>query len=146
MTAFHVVLGVALLTVNLAAGVLGAWRWWRAEPSRAFWPLLRTGQALVVAQAAGGALLLVLGEELPRLHLMYGLLPLAVTFVAEQLRILAAETVLQHRGLKSSADVGGLPEPEQRAIVRDIVRREIGVMAASALVVVVLGLRATGRV
>jgi hypothetical protein len=146
VTAFHVVLGVALLTVNLAAGVLGAWRWWRAEPSRAFWPLLRTGQALVVAQAADGALLLVLGEELPRLHLMYGLLPLAVTFVAEQLRILAAETVLQHRGLQSSRDVGGLPEPEQRAIVRDIVRREIGVMAASALVVVVLGLRATGRV
>ena len=146
MTASHVVLGVALLTVNLAAGVLGAWRWWRAEPSRAFWPLLRTGQALVVLQAADGALLLVLGEELPRLHLMYGLLPLAVTFVAEQLRILAAETVLQHRGVQSSGDVGELPEPEQRAIVRDIVRREIGVMAASALVVVVLGLRATGRV
>ena len=146
MTAFHVVLGVALLTVNLAAGALGAWRWWRAEPSRAFWPLLRTGQALVVLQAADGALLLALGERLPRLHLMYGLLPLAVTFVAEQLRILAAETVLQHRGLQSSRDVAALPEPEQRAIVRDIVRREIGVMAASALVVVVLGLRATGRV
>ena len=146
MTAFHVVLGVALLTVNLAAGVLGAWHWWRAEPSRAFWPLLRTGQALVVLQAADGALLLALGEEPPRLHLMYGLLPLAVTFVAEQLRILAAETVLQHRGLQSSHDVAALPEPEQRAIVRDIVRREIGVMAASALVVVVLGLRATGRV
>lgn len=146
MTAVHVVLGVALLTVNLAAGVLGAWHWWRAEPSRAFWPLLRTGQALVVLQAADGALLLALGEELPSLHLMYGLLPLAVTFVAEQLRILAAETVLQHRGLASSADVAALPELEQRAIVRDIVRREIGVMAASALVVVVLGLRATGRV
>ena len=146
MTGFHVVLGVALLTVNLAAGVLGTWRWWRAEPSRAFWPLLRTGQALVVLQAADGSLLLVLGEQLPRLHLMYGLLPLAVTFVAEQLRILAAETVLQHRGLQSSGDVAALPEPEQRAIVRDIVRREIGVMAASALVVVVLGLRATGRV
>jgi hypothetical protein len=146
VTVFHVVLGVALLTVNLAAGVLGAWRWWRAEPSRAFWPLLRAGQALVVLQAADGALLLVLGEDLPRLHLMYGLLPLAVTFVAEQLRILAAETVLQHRGLQSSGDVAALPEPEQQGIVREIVRREIGVMAASALVVVVLGLRATGRV
>jgi hypothetical protein len=146
LTAFHAVLGVALLTVNLAAGVLGAWRWWRAEPSRAFWPLLRTGQALVVLQAADGALLLALGEELPRLHLMYGLLPLAVTFVAEQLRVTAAEAVLHNRGLECSGDVAGLPEPEQRAIVLDIVRREIGVMAASALVVVVLGLRATGRV
>lgn len=146
MTAFHIVLGVALLTVNLLAGVLGAWRWWRAEPSRTFWPLLRAGQALVVLQAADGALLLVLGHELPRLHLIYGLLPLGVTFIAEQLRIVAAETVLQHRGLESSRDVAGLPEPEQRAIVLDIMRREIGVMAASALVVVVLGLRATGRV
>jgi hypothetical protein len=146
LTVFHAVLGVALLTVNLAAGALGAWSWWRVEPSRAFWPLLRTGQALVVLQAADGALLLALGERLPRLHLMYGLLPLAVTFVAEQLRITAAEAVLHSRGLESSRDVAGLPEPEQRAIVLDILRRETGVMAASALVVVVLGLRATGRI
>jgi hypothetical protein len=146
LTVFHAVLGVALLTVNLAAGALGAWSWWRVEPTRAFWPLLRTGQALVVAQAADGALLLALGEDPPRLHLMYGLLPLAVTFVAEQLRITAAEAVLHTRGLESSRAVADLPEPEQRAIVLDIVRRETGVMAASALVVVVLGLRATGRI
>lgn len=146
MSALHVVLGVALLTVNLLAGTLGAWRWWRAESSRAFWPLLRAGQALVVLQAADGGLLLALGKELPRLHLIYGLLPLAVTFIAEQLRITAAETVLYNRGLESSRDVAALPEPEQQAIVLDIVRREIGVMAASALVVVVLGLRATGTI
>lgn len=146
MSALHVVLGVALLTVNLLAGTLGAWRWWRAESSRAFWPLLRAGQALVVLQAADGGLLLALGKELPRLHLIYGLLPLAVTFIAEQLRITAAETVLHNRGLESSRDVAALPEPEQQAIVLDIVRREIGVMAASALVVVVLGLRATGTI
>lgn len=146
MTVFHVVLGVALLTVNLLAGALGAWRWWRAESSRAFWPLLRAGQALVVLQAADGTLLLALGKDLPRLHLIYGLLPLAVTFVAEQLRITAAEAVLHSRGLESSRDVAALPELDQQAIVLDIVRREIGVMAASALVVVVLGLRATGTI
>ena len=33
----------------------------------------------------------------------------------------------------------GLPESEQHAIVHQIVRREMGVMAASALVVAVLG-------
>ena len=146
MTVFHVVLGVALLTVNLLAGALGAWRWWRAESSRAFWPLLRAGQALVVLQAADGTLLLALGKDLPRLHLIYGLLPLAVTFVAEQLRITAAEAVLHNRGLESSRDVAALPELDQQGIVLDIVRREIGVMAASALVVVVLGLRATGTI
>jgi hypothetical protein len=144
VSAVHIVLGVALVTVNLAAGALGAVRWWRAEASRAFWPLLRAGQALVVVQAVQGGVLLALGEELPRLHLIYGLLPLAVSFVAEQLRIASADSVLHGRGLGSSREVASLPEPEQRAIVLDIVRREMGVMAASALVVVVLGLRAAG--
>lgn len=144
MSAVHIVLGVALVTVNLVAGALGAYRWWRAEASRAFWPLLRAGQALVVAEVAQGAVLLALGEELPRLHLIYGLLPLGVSFVAEQLRIASAETVLHGRGLESSREVAALPEPEQRAIALEIVRREMGVMAASALVVVVLGLRAAG--
>jgi hypothetical protein len=50
--------------------------------------------------------------------------------------------VLDQRGLESSAAVGRLPRSEQRELVLDIVRREIGVMAASALVVTVLGLRA----
>jgi len=40
--------------------------------------------------------------------------------------------------------VGRLPEEEQRRIVIEIVRREIGVMALSALVVVFLALRAAG--
>lgn len=144
MSAVHIVLGVALVTVNLVAGALGAYRWWRAEASRAFWPLLRAGQALVVVEAVQGGVLLALGEELPRLHLIYGLLPLGVSFVAEQLRITSADSVLHGRGLGSSREVASLPEPEQRAIVLEIVRREMGVMAASALVVVVLGLRAAG--
>ena len=38
----------------------------------------------------------------------------------------------------------GLPESEQQAIVQAILRREMGVMAVSALVVTVLGLRAGG--
>jgi len=38
----------------------------------------------------------------------------------------------------------GLPEAEQHAIVHAIVRRELGVMAVSAFVVALLGLRAGG--
>ena len=144
MTAVHVALGVALIALNLAAGALGAWRWWRGGHSRAFWPLLRAAQALVALQALDGAVLMVLGEELPRLHLVYGLTPLAVSFLAEQLRLAAADTVLAARGLEGSADVGRLPEAEQRQVVLAIVRRETGVMAASALVVAVLALRGAG--
>jgi hypothetical protein len=52
--------------------------------------------------------------------------------------------VLQARGLEGADDVRGLPEAEQHAIVRAIVRRETGVMASSALVVAALALRAAG--
>jgi hypothetical protein len=142
MTTLHAVLGAALVAVNLAAGAWGAWRWWRDEPSRAFWPLLRAGQALVVLVAAQGGVLILLGRDLPDLHLVYGLVPIVVSFLAEQLRLASADTVLQARGLDGSAAVARLPEPEQRRLVLAIVRREMGVMAASALVVALLGLRA----
>ena len=141
MTAVHVVLGVALIVVNLAAGALGVWRWHRGELSRAFWPLLRAGQALVVILALDGGVLLLLGEELPALHLIYGLVPLGVSFIAEQLRATSAQSVLDARGVASARE---LPPADADAAVLDILLREMGVMAASALVVAALGLRAGG--
>jgi hypothetical protein len=144
VTTVHAVLGAALVVVNLAAGALGAWHWWRVTVSRAFWPLLRAGQALVVVVALDGGILVLAGHELPELHLVYGLTPLAVSFLAEQLRLVAAETVLRARGLPDSRAVAALPGSEQRSVVLAIVQRETGVMAASALVVAALGLRAGG--
>jgi hypothetical protein len=142
MTAFHIALGIAVVAVNLAAGALGGWRWWRGGQSRAFWPLLRAGQALVAVEAIDGVALLALGKHLPPLHLIYGLTPLAVSFLGEQLRLASADSVLQARGIEETAAVRDLPEAEQRGLVLEIVRREMGVMAASALVVVLLALRA----
>ena len=144
MTAFHVALGVALIAVNAVAGLYGAWAWWRHETARAFWPLLRVGQGLVMVEAVDGAILLAMGKDLPELHLIYGLVPLGVSFIAEQLRLAAADTVLGQRGLEGRADVEKLSEPDQRELVRVIVRREMGVMAASAVVVALLGVRAAG--
>jgi hypothetical protein len=144
VTAVHIVLGVALIAVNAVAGLYGAWAWWQERHAPAFWPLLRIGQALVLVEALDGALLLVLGKELPQLHLIYGLVPLGVSFVAEQLRLAAADTVLGQRGLEGRADVERLTGAEQRELVRVIVRREMGVMAASAIVVALLGVRAAG--
>jgi hypothetical protein len=144
VTAVHIALGVALIAVNAVAGIYGAWAWWRDRAAPGFWPLLRTGQALVMVEAVDGAILLIAGHDLPELHLIYGLLPLAVSFFAEQLRITTAETVLAKEGLEGRADVERLPEAEQHALVHAIVRREIGVMAASALVVALLGVRAAG--
>ena len=65
-----------------------------------------------------------------------------MAFVAEQLRVASAQTILDQRGLADAEAVGGLPESEQRRLVAEIVRREMGVMALSALVVVFLALRA----
>jgi hypothetical protein len=144
VTTFHIALGVALIAVNAAAGVWGAWCWWQWRQGRGFWPLLRVGQGLVVLQAADGAILLIAGRDLPELHLMYGLVPLGVSFVAEQLRLVSADNVLAQRGLEGRADVEALPEAEQHELVRAILRREMGVMAASALVVALLGVRASG--
>ena len=146
MTAVHVALGAALIASNAAAGAWGSWCWWRVRDAPGFWPLLRVGQGLVMLQAIDGAVLLAIGRDLPELHLVYGLVPLGVSFLAEQLRLAAADTVLAQRDLEGRADVEALPDAEQRALVRAIVRREMGVMAASALVVALLGVRASGLV
>ena len=143
MTTVHIVLGVALVTVNLAAGVYGAWAWWRWSPAPGFWPLLRIGQAFVAVQAAIGGVLLLTDHDLPHLHLVYGLTPFAVSFFAEQLRLISAQTELDRRNLEGRAAIEALPEARRRELVRAIVRREIGVMAASALVVALLGVRAS---
>jgi hypothetical protein len=146
VTAVHIALGVALIVFNLAAGLWGAWCWWRVRPAPGFWPLVRIGQALVMVTALDGGILVLTGHELPELHLIYGLVPLGVSFLAEQLRVVAAETVMGQRGLEGRADVEALPPDRQRSLVEAILRRELGVMAASALVVAALGIRATGIV
>ena len=144
MTAVHIALGTAVLVLSLAAGAWGAWCWYRGTPSPGFWTLLRVSQAALALQVAVGALLLVLGHEPARLHLLYGLLPLGVSFVAEQLRLVAADQILQRHDMDEAREMEALSEPEQREIVFEIVRRETGVMAAGALVVFVLALRAAG--
>ena len=142
MTALHIGLGVALIAVNLAAGLWGAYGWWRHRHVPGFWPLLRVGQGLVMLQAVDGAILILMGRDLPELHLIYGLVPIGVSFLAEQLRLAAADTVLAQRGLEGRSDVEALPPAEQQQLVHAILRREMGVMAASALVVTALALRA----
>jgi hypothetical protein len=134
---------LAVAFLNALAALLGAWLWYRGEHSRAFWVLLRIGQgsALVLAILAGS--LAAAGHySSDRLFYLYALLPLAVAFVAEQLRVVSAQTILDRRELADARAVGALPESEQHAIVSAIVSREMGIMALSALVVVFLALRA----
>ncbi len=140
----HLVIGVLAVGLIAAAGVWGAWCWYRVRTSPLFWRLLRAGQAVVVVEMALGGVLLLLGRTESDLHLIYGLLPLAVSFVAEQLRIASAQMVLDSRGHESAAAVGELGEEEQRLVVLTIVQRELGVMVLAALVIAVLLVRAAG--
>lgn len=149
MTQAVVAGAIAVAALNGLAGLLGAWLWYDGDPGErgagAFWLLLRVGQgsALTLALAAG-SLAAAGNYSTDHLFYLYALLPLAVGFIAEQLRAASAQMILDQRGLENAQAVGALAEVEQRGVVREIVRREIGVMALSALVVVFLALRVAG--
>jgi hypothetical protein len=144
MNAVHIVLGSIAIALDAAAGGWGAWRYFRAEPSAWFWRLLRAAQAAIVITVALGGVLLLLKHKAPDLHYIYGVLPLLVSFVAEQLRLVSAQMVLDARGFENAAAVGRLSEDEQHVVVRSIVLREMGVMALAAIVILVLLIRAAG--
>jgi hypothetical protein len=133
--------------VNLIAGLNGVLAFWRGEvtgtPARLFWVLLRVAQGSALALAiAVGSLAASGNYSTEKLFYLYALLPLAVALFAEQLRAAAAQSILDQRGLEGSSAVGALPEAEQHELVGAIMRRELGVMATSALVVVFLAARA----
>jgi len=135
----HLVLGVAVLALNLAAGVWGGVAWLRQRPSVSFWYVLRAALIAVVLQVLAGGILVLLGRE-PEdgLHYVYGIAPLLVTLLAEGARAGAAEREL------GEADFQALPRERQRLVALAIVRREMGIMALSAWVIFFLALRAAG--
>jgi hypothetical protein len=138
---------LAVAITNAVAGLIAAGLWWRVEPHRYAWILIRVGQAAAVAQAIAAGVLAAGGlEPEDDLYWLYALLPVAVSFVAEQLRLASAQIVLDQRDLDDAQAVGRLADDQQRSVVLQIVRRELGVMAAAALVVAFLALRALGTV
>jgi hypothetical protein len=143
---------LALAALNALPALLGGWCWLRGESAtdgsagaavRAFWVLLRVGQGAAVLYALAVGVLAATGAHASeQLFYLYALLPVMVAFLAEQLRLASARTILDQRGIEDAAAVGRLPASEQRAVVGAIMHRELGVMALSAFVVAVLALRA----
>jgi len=144
VSGLHSDLGALAIGLNVAAALIGFVAWLTSRNPRAFWWILRSGQLLIMLQAVTGAALLLDGKDLPRLHLVYGLTPIAVAFLAEQLKLLSTQSLLDKRGFEGGADIAELPESEQRAFVRAVLRRELGVMATSAFIVATLAARAQG--
>lgn len=139
MLGLHIAVGLLLIALNGAAGLMGGIAWYRNRASIPFWYLLRAAQVSVFAQALIGGLLVVTGHEQDDgLHYLYGLLPLVVSFIAEGARADAA-----HREV-AGVDYDALPTAEKETIALAIVRREMGIMAVSCGVIFFLGLRAAG--
>lgn len=138
MTDVHVVLGVAVIAMNALAGAWGGVAWLRRSPSTVFWYLLRVAQAVVVAQVAVGLALILTGRDSPdELHFVYGIAPLVVSLVSEGMRVGAAQ-----RELDEVPDLETMERPQQVLVARRVVRREMGIMAVGALLIVSLALRA----
>jgi hypothetical protein len=139
---------LAVAAVNVLAAALGMWIAYRGDPSHrtttgAFWIVLRAAQGAALTLAIAVGSLAAAGKHASEgLFYLYALLPLVVSFLAEQLRVAAAQTVLDQRGLADAQAVGQLAQGEQHELVATIIRREVTVMAASAIVVVFLALRA----
>jgi heme A synthase len=137
MPEVHLVVGCALIALNLAAFAFGGIAWLRHRPSIPFWYLLRGAQASVFLQALLGGLLVITGHEPDsNLHYLYGILPLVVSFLAEGARAGAAQREL------GEVDFEALPAGDQQTLALAIVRREMGIMAVSCGVIFFLALRA----
>jgi len=133
---------VLVAALNAAVAVAGGWAWWRAQTPAALWLAWRAAQLSTTLLAAVAAAGLISGfDPGDGLFWLYMLLPITVSIIAEQLRIAAAQTVLDQRGLADAQAVGELPEEEQAAIVEEIVARETAVVALAGLVVSFLALR-----
>jgi heme A synthase len=139
MAGLHLVVGLAVILLNLAAFATGGLAWLRDRPSIPFWYLLRAAQASVFVQVALGGLLVFTNHESPdELHYLYGALPLLVSFLAEGARTGAAQREL------GDTDFESLPADTQQSLALQIVRREMGIMAVSCGVILFLALRAAG--
>lgn len=147
MENFLTIIALLATVLNGIASIVGALQWWQVAPTALAWRLIRVGQGAAVLLALGAGAAYFSGHEPDSsLFWIYALVPVGVGFFAEQFRILSAQTVLDARGLENAQAVGALPERDQRSIVRQIARRELGVMALAAGVIAFLALRAVTEV
>jgi heme A synthase len=139
VVAVHLVVGCAVILLNLVAFAIGGVAWYCDRSSVPFWYLLRAAQVAVFIQVMLGGLLVFTNHKPDdSLHYLYGILPLVVSLIAEAARTGAAEREL------GDVDFEALPAEAQQELALAIVRREMGIMAVSCGVILFLALRAAG--
>jgi hypothetical protein len=147
----YVIGAVVTGAVNAAAALVGLAQWFLGRPSLLFWILARAGQALGAIYAVGAGAYAVAASDPPpdSLAWVYILTPIAVGYFAEQLRLVAAQTVLERHGfesasaLRESVEAGDVDAKTfVNGIAHEVVLRELAVIAAGAAVIAFLAWRA----
>jgi hypothetical protein len=136
--------------VNALAALVGAAQWLLNRPGRVFWFVGRLGQVVAAAYAVFAGVYALVGSPPPDgLAWVYILTPVAVSFFAEQLRLIAAQTVLERHGYASPAELRGAVEAGDEeasrmatGIANEAVLREVGILAIAAFVIAFLAWRA----
>ncbi|MDQ2700446.1 MAG: hypothetical protein M3Y23_03860 [Actinomycetota bacterium] len=137
MSDLYLALGLAVIAINLTAGVVGGLAWQGNRVSMAFWYLLRAGQLATVVFVVAECIFYAGGHRAEdQLHYLYVFLPVIASLLAEAMRGAAASQELGETDFKS------LPENRQQAVAMAIVRRETGVMTVATLVIAFLIWRA----
>lgn len=137
MSDLYLALGLAVIAINLAAGIVGGLAWQANRVSMAFWYLLRAGQLATVVFVVFECVVYAGGHRADdQLHYLYVFLPVAASLLAEGMRGASASQELGETDFKS------LPEDQQQKVALAIVRRETGVMTVAAFVIAFLIWRA----
>lgn len=136
--------------VNVAAALVGLLQWALNRPGRAFWRVARAGQIVAALYAVFAGIYAVAVEPPAEgLAWVYILTPVAVSYFAEQLRIIAAQTVLERHGYQSPAELRAAVEAGDEdaarmatGIANEVLLREVGIVAVAAAVIGFLAWRA----
>ena len=137
MSSAYLALGLAVIGLNLAAGVTGGVALLRHNLAIAFWYLLRVAQVGTLAFVLFETVLYLGGHRADDgLHYLYVYLPVVASFLAEGMRGASASQEL------GDTDFKALSEEEQHEVAIRIVRRETAVMTVACFVIAFLVWRA----
>lgn len=133
----YMALGLTVIGANLIVGVIGGLAWRAERVSIAFWYLLRAAQVATLIFVLFEAVLYFDGRRSDDdLHLLYVVLPVVASLLAEAIRGASASQEL------GDTDFAQLDEAGQQKVALAIVRRETGVMTVACFVLAFLVWRA----
>lgn len=134
-----------MAAIAFPTALVGGWAWWRSSGAGLFWGMWRATQVATTVLAAVALVAAITGlDPESGLFWLYMLLPIAVSIIAEQLRIATAQYVLEKRDLEDAQAVGRLEPLQQREIVLQIAGRELATAALACAVIAFLALRVLG--